>query len=132
MDQSVESIIRETLEASNQSRIHFGQVVGNLIQAGVESYAVDYRSGRATYYLPCGDTLSLALDKPISEIAQVFSSAAIKQAILGAQRGEVMYPEFKQLSQNAGCIGYTVWITGKHVSYFGRNGEMHIEQFPNT
>jgi uncharacterized protein YbcV (DUF1398 family) len=104
MDQSVESIIRETLEASNQSRIHFGQVVGNLIKAGVESYAVDYRSGRATYYLLCGDTLSLALDKPLTEIAQVFSHAAIKQAILGAQRGEVMYPEFKQLSQTLGVL----------------------------
>lgn len=132
MDQSIESIIRDTLEASNQSRIHFGQVVSNLMQAGVESYAVDYRSGRATYYLPCGDTLSIALDQPQTQIAQAFNSIGIKEAILDAQRGEVMYPEFKKLSQSAGCIGYTVWIAGKHVTYFGRNGEMHIEQFPNT
>lgn len=48
MEQAIESIIRETLNASNESRIHFGQVIGNLVDAGVESYSVDYRCGRVT------------------------------------------------------------------------------------
>jgi hypothetical protein len=42
-----------------------------------------------------------------------------------------MYPEFKRLSEQAGCIGYIVWITGRHVTYFGRNGETHVERFPD-
>ena len=54
-----------------------------------------------------------------------------RAAILGAQQGKVMYPEFKQLSQQAGCIGYTVWITGRHVTYYGRKGETHVERFPS-
>lgn len=131
MKQAIKSVIRETLDASNEGSIHFGQVIGNLVKAGVESYLVDYRCGRVVYYMPCGETLTLELDIPKSDIAAEFSASGIKTAILGAQCGEIMYPEFKRISQEAGCIGYTVWITGKHVTYFGRKGETHVEYFPN-
>lgn len=132
MDHSTESIIQETLDASNQGRIHFGQVVHHLIQTGVESYHVDYRSARVTYYMSSDETLTLDLDMPQTHINQEFNSDGVKAAILGAQRGELMYPEFKILSQKAGCIGYIVWMTGKYVTYYGRNGEQHIERFPST
>ncbi|MFL9879790.1 DUF1398 domain-containing protein [Herbaspirillum rhizosphaerae] len=131
MEHAIEAIIRETLNASNEGRIHFGQVIGTLVSTGVESYSVDYRTCRATYYMPCGETLALELGPQKVEIAEKFSSSGIKAAILGAQRGEVMYPQFKQLSQAAGCVGYTVWLAGRHVSYFGRKGETHVEHFPN-
>lgn len=131
MNASIELVIRDTLAASNAGRIHFGEVVGALLDASVESYAVDYRAARATYYLPAGETLTLALDGPAHEIATGFSVDSIKAAIAGAQRGEVMYPAFKQLSQAAGCIGYTVWLVGRHVSYYGRRGETHVERFPD-
>ena len=131
MNPVVESLIRRTFQESGDGRIHFGQVVAVLIDAGVESYAVDYRADRATYYLPDGDTLDLALEDAGAVIAQEFSQEALIAAIRGAQRGEVMYPQFKKLSQAAGCIAYTVWLTGRHVSYFGRHGEVHIEHFPS-
>lgn len=131
MEQTIESIIRETQNASNEGRIHFGQVVAKLNRSGVESYSVDYRSSRATYYMPCGETLTLELDVPKVEIAAEFSASRLKSAILGAQRGEIMYPEFMRLSQAAACIGYAVWLTGRHVSYYGRKGESHVEQFPS-
>ena len=52
-------------------------------------------------------------------------------AIRAAQQGEVLYPEFKRRSQAAGCIGYMAWLQGRHVNYYGRNGEAHIERFPD-
>lgn len=131
MEHAIASHIQETLNASNVGRIHFGQVVGNLVSVGVESYVVDYRTGRVTYYMPCGETLTLEQEPANNQIAAEFSGPAIKEAILGAQRGEVMYPQFKQLSQAAGCVGYTVWITGRHVTYYGRKGETHVERFPD-
>jgi len=131
MDPSVESIIRETVNASNEGRIHFGQVVGKLLAVGVESYQVDYRACRMTYYVSNDKTLTLEMPAPEVEIARNFSVQAIKAAILGAQRGEVMYPEFKRLSQRGGCVGYTVWLTGRYVSYHGRHGETHVEKFPD-
>lgn len=130
MNPSVESVIRETFNSSNAGKIHFGQVVSSLLAAGVESYNVDYRACRATYYLPSGETLTLDMEKPAVAIARDFSASAVKAAILGAQRGEVMYPEFKKLSQAAGCVSYTVWLVGRHVTYHGRNGEAHVENFP--
>lgn len=131
MEYATESIIRETLNASDAGRIHFGEVVGALVAAGVESYAVDYRAARATYYLPDGDTLTLDLAAPSAPIAAEFSLSGLREAILGAQRGEVMYPQFKQRSQAAGCVGYTVWLAGRHVAYHGRKGETHVEPFPD-
>jgi hypothetical protein len=41
-----------------------------------------------------------------------------------------MYPEFLRLSRAAGCVGYVVWLAGRHVTYFGRRGETHVEHFP--
>jgi uncharacterized protein YbcV (DUF1398 family) len=81
--------------------------------------------------MPCGETLTLNLEPAKVDIANEFSSSGIKAAILGAQRGEVKYPQFKQLSQTAGCVGYTVWLTGRHVTYYGRKGETHVEHFPS-
>jgi len=131
MDESTQSTIRETSQASAAGRIHFGQVVVQLAAAGVESYVADYRACRTTYYLPDGKTLDIPLDMPDVVIAHDFDVQALQAAIRGAQRGEVMYPEFKRLSCTAGCIGYTVWIAGRHVTYFGRRGEIHVEKFPD-
>jgi len=130
MNEDIRAIVQSTFDASCKGFIHFGQVIEQLMTVQVEAYHVDYRSGRATYYLPSDSTLDISFEQP-EEIADVFDSALVRAAILGAQQGRVMYPEFKQLSQRAGCIGYTVWISGRHVTYFGRRGETHVEQFPS-
>jgi uncharacterized protein YbcV (DUF1398 family) len=92
---------------------------------------VDYRSGRTTYYLPDGNTADFSFKRPQDGIADAFDGDAVRAAIRGAQQGRVMYPEFKKLSQSAGCVAYTVWIAGRHVVYLGRRGETHIEHFPD-
>ncbi len=131
MNESTRATIQSTFDASSQGTIHFGQVIGQLAGAGVESYHVDYRSGRATYYLPDGSTADFSFERPPHGIADAFDASGVRAAILGAQQGRVMYPEFKTLSQRAGCVAYTVWIAGRHVTYFGRRGEAHIERFPD-
>ena len=99
---------------------------------GVLSYHVDYRSGRTTYYLPDGHTVDLHFERPHHGVADAFDAQALRAAILAAQQGRVMYPEFKALSQQAGCVAYTVWIAGRHVVYMGHRGETHIERFPEA
>jgi uncharacterized protein YbcV (DUF1398 family) len=131
MQDIVQHTVRSTFDASSEGRIHFGQVIGQLMGVGVESYHVDYRSGRSTYHLPNGDTLDLPFEKPTEGIADGFDGEAVRAAIRGAQQGRVMYPEFKRLTQGAGCAGYTVWIAGRHVTYFGRRGETHVERLPD-
>jgi uncharacterized protein YbcV (DUF1398 family) len=131
MQASTREIIQGTFDASGQGRIHFGQAVGQLMAAQVESYHVDYRAGRITVHLRGGETMDVLLGAPSESIADTFDAGAIRNAIAGAQQGRVMYPEFKQLSQRGGCVGYSVWIAGRHVAYYGRRGETHIERFPD-
>lgn len=131
MNENPQAVIQATFDASNQGRIHFGEVIARLSAVHVEAYHVDYRSGHTTCYLPDGSTLDLRFELPPDGIAKVFDADALRAAIRGAQQGQVMYPEFKRLSQRAGCAGYTVWIAGRHVSYVGRQGETHIESFPD-
>ena len=131
MNETTRATIQSTFEASNQGTIHFGQVIGQLVSAEVESYHVDYRSGRTTYYLLDGSTIDFSFERPQHDIADAFDGDAVRAAILGAQQGRVMYPEFKKLSQRAGCVAYTVWIAGRHVVYLGRRGETHTERFPD-
>lgn len=124
-------VIEECARASHNGTRSFGEVVRALLDAGVEGYQVDYRARRATYYLPRGETVTVDLLAPAIGIAADFDAAALQQAIRGSQRGEVRYPEFLTHSMNAGCIGYQVFFSGRHVVYFGRNGSQHIERFPS-
>jgi len=131
MSPSTLASIESTFAASNAGSISFGQVIGQLTAAGVESYHVDYRAARTTYYLPNGETHTLGFELPTTPVAPVFSTEGMVAAIRGAQAGTVKYPEFKPLSQAAGCASYTVWIAGRHVTYHGRKGETHVERFPD-
>ncbi|WP_010113829.1 DUF1398 family protein [Acinetobacter sp. P8-3-8] len=124
------STIHTVFEQSNAGEIHFGEVIQQLISIGVESYTVDYRRGETTYYFPNGTSIRHHFETDATSIAEHFDASLVKQAILGAQSGQVMYPLFKALTYQAGCIGYSVWITGKNVQYFGRLGEIHLEKFP--
>lgn len=124
------TLIHEAAAGSAEGRLHFGQVLELMRQAGVEAYTADYRARRATYYLAGGDTHALELAMPDVAIAAAFDAPALQAAIRGSQQGAVKYPQFKRLSCEAGCVGYTVWIDGRHVSYYGRRGETHVERFP--
>lgn len=130
MEAAIRQVIEHCAHSSKAGTMHFGEVVQALVGAGVESYHADYRAQRITYYLPCGETLAVELAGADAPIAEAFDAAAVQAAIRGAQRGEVMYPEFVALSRSAGCVGYVVWLAGRHVSYFGRRGETHVERFP--
>jgi uncharacterized protein YbcV (DUF1398 family) len=97
-----QQLITSTAAASAAGRIHFGEVLAALGEAGVESYQVDYRTARSTYYLADGDSLTLAMDPPEQPVAERFDAQALQAAIRGAQQGSVMYPVFKRMSQAAG------------------------------
>ena len=127
--------IQSVFTKSNTGEIHFGDVIQQLIAIGIESYFVDYRCGETTYYFPNGKFIRHSFKAEITEIAEItlhFDLQKIKQAIAGAQSGQVMYPQFKELTYLAGCIGYFVWIKGKHVQYLGRLGEAHTEKLPES
>lgn len=124
-------IIEEGLAASLAGTGNFGQHVMELASNGVESYRIDYRLHQAAYFLPNGEAHVLPVPSNRHDLGQRFDVDEIIAAIRGSQAGQVKWPEFIERSMRAGCVGYTVWIAGRHVTYFGRNGETHVETFPS-
>ncbi|WP_027468371.1 DUF1398 family protein [Deefgea rivuli] len=130
MQLSTQQIIEQCAAASMDGSAYFPDIVKALIGVGVEAYCVDYRANTTTYYLENSDTHAIALAAPNTTIPKEFDISALQQAIKGAQSGKVKYPEFLALSRAAGCVAYTVWLAGQHVSYYGRLGQTHVEHFP--
>ncbi len=131
MDDSVAQMIEQCAKSSHAGVLSFGEAVGILANLGVESYYADYRLLTVTYYLHNDSTYTFKLQAPDLKVAQLFDAQALQAAIRDAQRGEVNYPQFIQLAMAAGCVSYSVWIAGRHVCYFGRRGEVHVEPFPD-
>ena len=124
------SELQKIFDESEKGTIHFGQVVERLMALEITSYQVDYRAGSIRLFDEEDHFFELAAALPEYPIARAFNSDALRAAIRGAQEGRVKFPEFKRQSQEAGCVGYHVWITGRHVTYYGRAGETHLERFP--
>ena len=130
MNPNIKEVVEKCARESHAGLLAFPEALGRLIEVGVESYFADYRNQLTTYYLSSNEALSIPMAMPSIEIPNSFNKDGIILAIHGAQSYEVRYPEFLKLTMTAGCVGYIVWIIGKNVSYFGRQGEVHIEHFP--
>ncbi len=122
--------IHETAVATQQGKMTFPQVVQALLEAGVESYLVDFAAAQKTHYLADGTTVTMPMILEPGPIAPEFDDGALVAAIRGAQADTVRYPDFVKRSTAAGVIGYWAFLSGRKVIYFGRKGEQHIEEFP--
>ena len=122
--------IYEMAMATQQGKATFPEVVKVLLEAGVESYFVDFATKQKTHYLSGGGVYAVPMILDPGPIAEEFKEADLVAAIRGAQADTVRYPEFVKRSTAAGVIGYWAFLTGKRVIYFGRKGEQHIEEFP--
>ena len=123
-------VIHELAITTQQGKMTFPQVVQGLLEAGVESYLVDFATKQKTHYLADGTTYTVPMILNPDPIAAEFDGVGLVAAIRGAQADTVRYPEFVKRSTAAGVIGYWAFLTGKRVIYFGRKGEQHIEEFP--
>lgn len=128
-----ETTARACLKAAETGALDFPEIVGRLIEAGFESYAVDFRRARNIYYLPDGDSLELPAHEPDAAVAAAFDPAAMQAAIREAQTKApgYTYPGFCRKAALAGCAGYIVSFLGRRAVYFGRTGETHVEHFPS-
>lgn len=124
-------VIQEVTEGSKAGFLTFPQVVGKLMQAGFESYQVDLIRRENRFYLPNGETHVIPVKLDYNTPAQPFSASSVLRSIRAIQAGQSNYQKFMCEIAEAGCVSYTVYLTGKQVIYFGRNGDHHIELFPN-
>jgi uncharacterized protein YbcV (DUF1398 family) len=132
MDAERTSIAQSCLDAAHDGSLGFPAIVGKLIAAGFEGYAVDYRRNTQTCYLPDGDSVALDMPHLDGTTAATFDAAAIEGLVRWAQRGDsdYSYRSFCEKAKEAGCAGYLVSFLGRRVVYFGRTAETHVEHFP--
>jgi hypothetical protein len=126
------SVARTCLDAAHDGSLGFPEIVGKLIAAGFEGYAVDYRRNTQTFYLPDGDSAELPMPDSPGPVAAAFDAAEIERLVRWAQANpaDYSYAAFSQRARAAGCAGYLVSFLGRRVVYFGRTAETHVELFP--
>lgn len=122
--------IHELALATQQGKITFPEVVKGLLEAGVESYLVNFATMQKTHFLSHGATHIVPMILDHGPVAAEFDSDAIVAALGDAQADVIRYPEFVNRVVAAGVIGYWAFLTGKKVVYLGRKGEQYIREFP--
>lgn len=132
MNAHVKHVVQECTAGSDQGRLGFPEVVGRLMEAGIERYHADLRRAEKTYYLPSGESFVTPAEAVDGEPAQAFSAGEVEAAIRAIQAGSITYGEFCARIMEAGCVGYLVSLAGKRAVYYGRTGEMHVELFPGA
>lgn len=132
MDANLQSIASTCCNASQSGNMSFKDIVATLIEAGFESYTIDFRLARATYFLSSSDTVDIPAPELSGAVAAAFDKAAIEAAIREAQSNApgYTYLGFCEKVRAAGCAGYMVSFPGKRAVYYGRTAEMHVEPFP--
>lgn len=130
VDPSTKQIIEESIAGSYAGTRSFPAHVMAVASQGVESYRVDFRQHASTYFLPDGDSHTVDMPSHAVAIADAFDESAVVTTIRAVQQSQIDYPAFIDRVMRAGCVGYVVWIAGRHVAYFGRRGETYIEPFP--
>ncbi len=124
---------RACLEGAEANIMTFPEIVQTLMQAGFESYRIDFRRAVATYYLPNGDSVEIPAHKIDVSIAAAFDVPSLKEFIAEAQQlaPGYTYEGFCKKAASAGCCGYIVSFSGRRALYIGRGAETHLEHFPD-
>jgi uncharacterized protein YbcV (DUF1398 family) len=132
MQDRLTQVAEKCLHGAENQTMTFPQIVGALMQAGFESYSIDFRRAKAIYYCPDGDSVELPTHRLDVAVSGSFDTAAIQAAILEAQHlvSGYTYEGFCRKVMDAGCAGYMVSFTGRRVLYYGRTAEIHVEHFP--
>src|SRR5690606_10128623 len=111
------AIAKACLDAAHDRSLSFPQIVGKLLQAGFEGYAVDFRRHAQVYYLPDGDNVELPMAGLIGSVAALFDSEKVGALVRWAQADgpDYSYGEFCERIRAAGCAGYLVSFLGRRV-----------------
>lgn len=125
----INSLAKATLDGS----MPFPQIVGKLIAEGVEYYHVDYPSRSFTFYTAGGSTVTATiLFEGLPDVASVFDAETLKAAIMDSQQHGQKFRQFCERAMLAGVQGYFAFLRGQRVTYFGRQGDQHVEWFPGA
>ncbi|MBL9154783.1 MAG: DUF1398 family protein [Verrucomicrobiales bacterium] len=124
-------IVSEASKATLAGTMPFPEIVGKLIEVGVEYYHVDYVTLRKTFYSTTGDVvISPITYEGLPEVSKDFDRNSLRAAIYDSQHNGQHYRDFTIRAIKAGVQGYIAFLRGRRVTYWGRVGDQHTEWFP--
>ncbi len=125
-------VVEECTKLSDEGKMTFPETVMRLDKAGIESYAANLLVPNKIYYAGNeSHEVSFKL-KGGRKVGAAFRQEDVVKAIRAIQANQIDYQEFLRQIMDAGVIFYLVFIKGRKVIYFGRNGEQHLESFPSN
>ncbi len=133
MNEQQQAVAKACLEGAEDGGMAFPQIVQTLMDAGFESYAIDFQRATASYYLPDGASIELPTGAMSTAVAPGFDAARMQAAIREAQQlvPGYTYKGFCEKAALAGCARYIVSFSGRRALYIGRTAETHVEHFPD-
>ena len=127
------TIISKLAKATQDGSIPFPEIVGRLMEEGVEYYQVDYRTLRITFYGSVGGVVVAPLIfENLPEVGEAFDLIGLRAAIHDSQANGQKFHDFSVRAMSAGVQSYYAFLSGKRVMYLGRLGDQHIEWFPGA
>lgn len=90
MDAERTAIAKACLDAAHDGSMSFPEIIGKLVEAGFEGYAVDYRRNRQVYYLPDGDSVEFTTHIA-GPVAAIFDSECVESLVRWAQADAADY-----------------------------------------
>jgi uncharacterized protein YbcV (DUF1398 family) len=126
-------IALEAARATQTGSLPFPEIVGKLMDTGVEYYQVDYAAQQFSFYSAVGSVVTAPLlFEDLPAISDDFDAAALRAAVLDSQQNGQKFRQFSQRAMQAGVQGYFAFLRGKRVVYMGRQGDQHTEWFPGA
>ncbi|HEY4066141.1 MAG TPA: cupin domain-containing protein [Burkholderiaceae bacterium] len=126
-------IVHQMALATLSGNLPFPEIVGRLLDEGVEYYRVDYVAKQMSFYSSEGSSVVCALSfENLPAVAAEFDGPALRTAILDSQSKGQEFRQFSHRAVEAGVQGYYAFLRGKRVTYLGRQGEQHVEWFPGA
>jgi uncharacterized protein YbcV (DUF1398 family) len=124
----IQGLIRKALAKENT----FREILEALEKQGVESYHVDFLRNESRYYATSGESFVTSVPLQHNGVAAEFSAERIERINQRVQAGQARYPDFVKEGAAAGCAYYIVFLHGRKVRYFGRDGGEHLQHFPGS
>ena len=126
-------VVAQAARATLDGSMAFAEIVGRLMETGVEYYHVDYVALQKTFYSATGEMIKTPITyENLPSVAADFNADALKAAILDSQQNGQHYRDFTKRVMSAGVQGYMAFLRGKRVTYWGRGGDSHTEWFPGA
>jgi uncharacterized protein YbcV (DUF1398 family) len=125
-------VIPELIANALAKKNTFREILATLAREGVESYHVDFLRNELRYYATNSESFVTKAALAHDGVAAEFSAEAIERINQKVQSGQASYPDFVREGTAAGCAYYIVYLNGKKVRYFGRDGGEHVQHYPGS